>query len=151
MCVYESEPVIEHLVRCGTRLKVGIEDIVSRRRLGDYFKVLGRPSCLLYATSEANGASSQAFRSLFIQEMARRHVLAPSFVVSYSHTDADIDITLAAIDGALDVYGQALDSGVERFLIGRPSEVVYRRYNRPDAAEEFKTPDHVARQIEHGR
>jgi glutamate-1-semialdehyde 2,1-aminomutase len=151
MRVYESEPVIEHLVRCGTRLKVGIEDIVSRRRLGDYFKVLGRPSCLLYATSEANGASSQAFRSLFIQEMARRHVLAPSFVVSYSHTDADIDITLAAIDGALDVYGQALDSGVERFLIGRPSEVVYRRYNRPDAAEEFKTPDHVARQIEHGR
>jgi len=138
MRVYEREPVIEHLIRCGTRLRSGIEEIASRRGVADHFKVFGRPSCLLYATLDATGASSQAFRSLFLQEMARRHVLAPSFVVSYSHSDADIDMTLAAIDAALEVYAQALDSGVERFLVGRPSEVVYRRYNRPDAGEEFK-------------
>jgi glutamate-1-semialdehyde 2,1-aminomutase len=59
-------------------------------------------------------------------------VLTPSLLVSYSHTDADIDFTVAAIDGALAVYRRALDDGVERYLIGRPSQAVYRRYNQPE-------------------
>ena len=57
----------------------------------------------------------------------------PSLVVSYSHADADIDLTVEAIDGALGVYRQALEAGVERYLVGRPSQTVYRRYNRPEA------------------
>ncbi len=56
----------------------------------------------------------------------------PSLVVSYSHTNEDVDLTLAAIDGALDVYRRALDDGVEQHLIGRPTQTVYRRYNRPE-------------------
>jgi hypothetical protein len=39
-----------------------------------------------------------------LQETFRRGVLAPSLVVSYSHSDDDIDLTVAAIDGALGVY-----------------------------------------------
>ena len=72
---------------------------------------------------------SQAFRSLFLQELIKRGVLAPSLVVSYSHSDEDIDRTIDAIDGALGVYRRALDDGVERYLVGRPSNVVFRRYN----------------------
>jgi glutamate-1-semialdehyde 2,1-aminomutase len=53
-------------------------------------------------------------------------------VVSYSHTDEDIDLTVAAIDGALEVYRRALDDSVDRYLVGRPSQTVYRAYNRPD-------------------
>lgn len=56
----------------------------------------------------------------------------PSLVVSYSHTDDDIDRTVDAIDGALSVYRRALDDGVEKYLVGRPSQVVYRSYNQPD-------------------
>ena len=48
----------------------------------------------------------------------------PSLVVSYSHTNEDVDLTLAAIDGALDVYRRALDDGVEQHLIGRPTQTV---------------------------
>jgi glutamate-1-semialdehyde 2,1-aminomutase len=138
MRVYESEPVIEHLVRSGMRLRSGIEEIVSRRQLSNHFRLIGRPACLLYAALDHNQAPSQAFRSLFIQELAKRNVLAPSFVVSYCHTDTDIDLTLAAVDAALEIYTYALESGVERFLIGRPSEAVYRSYNRPDAGADFR-------------
>jgi glutamate-1-semialdehyde 2,1-aminomutase len=53
-------------------------------------------------------------------------------VVSYAHRDTDIDRTVAAVDAALGVYRRALDGGVERFLVGRPSQPVYRRFNRPD-------------------
>ena len=56
-------------------------------------------------------------------------MLAPSFVISYSHRGEDVDRTLEAVDGALAVYARALDAGgVERFLDGPPTRVVFRRH-----------------------
>ena len=49
----------------------------------------------------------------------------PSLVVSYSHTNEDVDRTVEAIRGALQVYVRALDGGVERFLEGRPVQPVF--------------------------
>ena len=54
-------------------------------------------------------------------------MLVPSFVVSYSHTDEDIDRTIDAVDGALGVYVRALSEGPEKFLVGRPSRTVFDR------------------------
>lgn len=137
MQIYEREPVIEHLSRCGERLRTEVGQLAAKHRLTEFFKLLGRSSCLLFATLDQAGVPSQGFRSLFMQEMARRGILAPSFVVSYSHTDADIDMTIAAVDSALEVYARALDAGVDRFLIGRPTETVYRRYNSLAAQAEY--------------
>ena len=129
MQIYQTEPVIEHLVRQGERLREGANSVIRRHGLDAYVGILGRPSCLLYATRDLDGKPSQAMRTLLLQETIRRGVLMPSLVVSYSHDDEDIDRTVAALDGALGVYRQALDGGVERFLIGRPSEPVMRNYN----------------------
>ena len=84
---------------------------------------------MIYGTRDADGNPSQPFRTLFLQELIRRGVIAPSFVISYAHSDADIDRTVEAVDGALSVYRQALDGGVDRFLIGRPVRPVYRAFN----------------------
>ena len=138
MRVYESEPVIEHLTRQGTRLRRQVEQAIDRHDLRAFIKIVGRPACLAYATLGPDGQPSQAFRTLFLQETIRRGVLMPSLVVSYAHTDADIDHTVAAIDGALGVYRRALEDGVERHLIGRPSQIVYRRFNQPEAAPEHR-------------
>ena len=56
-------------------------------------------------------------------------MLIPSLVVGYSHTDEDVDRTIEAVDGALEVYSKALDDGVKKHLYGRPSQIVYRKYN----------------------
>jgi glutamate-1-semialdehyde 2,1-aminomutase len=132
MQVYRRENVIEHLYRQGTRLRQQAEQAIRQHGLAEFVQILGKPCCLSYATLGPDGRPSQAFRTLFLQETIRRGVLMPSLVVSYSHTDADIELTVAAIDGALEVYRRALDHGVERYLVGRPSETVYRRYNHPD-------------------
>ncbi len=129
MQIYQSEPIIEHLVRQGERLRDGANSVIRRHGLEEYVEIMGRPSCLLYASRDLDRKPSQAMRSLLLQEMIRRGVLMPSLVVSYSHKDEDIDRTIDAFDGALGVYRQALDGGVERFLIGRPSEPVMRNYN----------------------
>ncbi|MEP9396658.1 glutamate-1-semialdehyde 2,1-aminomutase [Mesorhizobium sp. KR2-14] len=130
MRTYQAEPVIEHLYRQGEKLREGIETSARRHGLGNHFKIVGRPCCLAYATLDENGQSSQAFRTLFLQETIRHGVLMPSLVVSYSHDDAAVAQTIDAVDKALEVYARALDGGVERFLVGRPSQLVYRRFNQ---------------------
>jgi glutamate-1-semialdehyde 2,1-aminomutase len=122
MQVYQREGVIEHLYRQGTRLWRLAEEVIRRHGLTEFVKILGRPCCLSYATLNQDGQPSQALRMLFLQETIRRGVLMPSLAVSYSHTEEDIDLTVAALDGALGVYRRAIDDDVERYLIGRPSQ-----------------------------
>jgi len=102
----------------------------QRHGIDAFVYPVGRPCCLTYATLDRDGNPSQSFRSLLLQETIRRGILMPSLVVSYTHQDADIDYTLEAIDSALEVYARALQDGAERYLVGRPSQTVYRRFNQ---------------------
>jgi glutamate-1-semialdehyde 2,1-aminomutase len=127
LAVYRDEPVIETLYARGERLAAGVRQAAARHGLSAHVQTLGRPCCLLFTTRDAQGKPSQELRTLLLQETTRRGVLMPSLVVSYSHTTEDIDRTIEAIDGALAIYRQALDGGVGRFLVGRPSRTVFER------------------------
>jgi glutamate-1-semialdehyde 2,1-aminomutase len=129
METYRREPVIETLHARGERLRAGVEAVARTHGVENQFTIAGRGSCLFYGTADADGTPSQAFRTLFLQETIERGLLAPSFVVSYSHTDADVDRTIEIVDEALRTYAAALEEGVERFLDGRPVQPVYRRFN----------------------
>jgi glutamate-1-semialdehyde 2,1-aminomutase len=127
MQVYRSEPVVEHLHRQGERLARGLRQVAARHRVERHFELSGRACNLLFGTRGPDGRPSQQFRTLLLQEALRRGILMPSLVVSYSHTDADIDRTIDALDGALAVYARALDDGVDKHLVGRPSRTVFDR------------------------
>lgn len=127
--VYEREGVVEILHRQGQRLREGIEDAAREIGVAEHFQVVGRTCNLVYSARDADGNPSQAFRTLVLQETLKRGILMPSLVVSFSHEDADIDRTVEAVRGALAVYRQALDGGVERFLEGRPVQPVFRTRN----------------------
>jgi glutamate-1-semialdehyde 2,1-aminomutase len=129
MQVYREEPVIEHLYRQGRRLTEGVFQATERHGLQGYVGVTGHPPNLVYYTFDQEKRPSQAFRSLFLQEIIQRGILAPSFVVSYSHSDEDIDRTIDAVDGALKIYVQAMNDGTGTYLQGRPSKEVFRKYN----------------------
>ena len=128
MRVYREEPVVEHLHRQGRRLREGFLQAVAARGLQGRLDCFGRDCCLFFATLGTDGHASQPMRTLFMQEMIRHGVLAPSFVVSYSHTDADIDYTIDAADQAMVVYRKALDEGVDRYLVGPSVKPVFRPY-----------------------
>ena len=125
--IYKKEPVIDSLWRAGERLERGVMKSVEEHRLQGHFKVLGRPCCLVYSTLDSEMQPSQPFRTLFLQEMIKRGILAPSFVVSYSHTDKDIDRTIEGVHEALHVYRKALDEGLEKYLPGRSVRPVFSR------------------------
>lgn len=129
MKTYEQEPVIEHLYRQGERLINGIAQAVNEHHLQGFFGTLGKPCNLLYFTRDENKEPSQLFRTLLLQEIIKRGIIAPSLVVSYSHTDKDIDATLEAFNEALYVYKKALDNGVDKYLVGRPVKPAVRKFN----------------------
>ncbi len=128
---YEQQPVIERLYSIGQRLADGLNQVIETQGLQEYVQIHGFPCNLVFATRDQDKKPSQSFRSLFMQEMIKRGVLGPSFVVSYSHTAEDIDRTVEAFDASLKVYRDALELGAEQYLVGRPTQVVYRRYNSP--------------------
>ncbi len=129
MTVYEQEDVTGHLHRQGERLIKGITEVIEEHQLKDYVGLMGKPCNLLYYTLDQQGNRSQEFRTLFLQEVIKRGVIMPSLIVSYSHSDADVDHTIQAFGEALGVYRRALDEGVEKYLVGRPSNIVFRKFN----------------------
>lgn len=127
--VYQQSNVVEYLYRQGERLRRGIEHAIDVHRLAGRFELMGRPCNLVYGTKDENGQRSQAFRTLFLEQLIRRGIIAPSLVVSFSHSDEDIDRTIEAVDDALLVYRKALDEGIGKYLSGRPVKPVNRRSN----------------------
>lgn len=129
MDTYRREPVIETLYRQGERLRRGVDQVVAAHGLEGIVAVLGRHCNMVYATRDAERKPSQVFRTVFMQQLIRHGVIGPSFVISYSHSDEDVDRTIEAVDAALVVYRRALDEGPERHLEGRPVRPVSRPRN----------------------
>jgi glutamate-1-semialdehyde 2,1-aminomutase len=129
MRIYKKENVVEFLYQQGERLRKGINRAIQEHGLEGYFAVLGKSPNLVYATRDQGKNPSQPFRTLFLQETLKRGLLMPSLVLSYSHTDADIDRTIEGIGEALGVYRRALEDGVEKYLVGRPVKPVFRKFS----------------------
>jgi len=64
--------------------------------------------------------------------LLRRGVLGQSLVISAAHTDADIEQTIQAAAGALQVYARAVEAGTtDGFLDGRPVAPAMREFAEP--------------------
>ncbi len=129
MRIYQEENVVEHLYRQGEKLIKGINQAIASHQLEGYFGVAGKPCNLIYLTKDQQKERSQPFRTLFLQEIIKRGIIAPSLVVSFSHTDRDIQKTIEAIAEALGVYRLALEEGVDKYLVGRAVKPVFRKLN----------------------
>ena len=128
MRFYRDHPVVETLYARGARLRAGVDQVSAAHGLSAHVGVVSRDCNLLFFTRDGQGRPSQEFRTLFMQELVRHGVMAPSFVVSWSHSEDDIDRTIEAVDAACRVYRRALDSDVHEHLEGRPVKPVFRRF-----------------------
>jgi len=128
MRFYQQNPVVETLYARGEQLRQGFERVIANNDLTGYVDLAGRNCNLLFGTRDADRRPSQPFRTLFMQEMIKRGIIAPSFVVSYTHSEEDIDRTIEAAGEALAVYRKAIENGIGSYLEGRPVKPVFRRY-----------------------
>lgn len=127
--VYREQDVCRHLWQYGDRLRTGLEAVALEYGVQDHFLVDGPAISLNYLTRDAQGQSSPALRTLFAQEMIKSGVLMPWVAVSSCHGETELDLTLQAARRALAVYRDALEVGVEKFLVGAPIKPVFRQFN----------------------
>lgn len=128
MKVYREQPVVQTLWARGERLAEGLRRAAESAGVAQQVPILGKPCCLVFGSRDGAGQPSQPFRTLLMQEIIRRGVLATSLVVNYSHTERDIDLTIDAFAEAFVVYRKALDEGIEKYLCGRPVKPAIRRF-----------------------
>jgi glutamate-1-semialdehyde 2,1-aminomutase len=124
-----AEDVPGHIWTYGAKLKAGLAEVAGRHGLQDHVFMEGPAVALNYVTRDASGAPSLPMRTLFAQEMLKRGVMMPWLAISQAHGDAELATTLDAFDGALAVYRQALDAGVETQLNGPAIKPVFRTHN----------------------
>ena len=123
---YQTEDPIGTMYARGDQLAAGVRKATEAAGVQDHVKVLGFSPNLVHATLDADGNRSQAFRTLFLQELLDRGVIAPSFVVSAAMTAEDIDEAVNAVFEACLVYRKALDEGIAGYLRGRPVQPALR-------------------------
>jgi glutamate-1-semialdehyde 2,1-aminomutase len=129
---YRESDVVGQMERQGRALATALTEAAEAAGVQDHVVVMGRPSCLVFGTKDHEGNPSQAFRTLFIQEMLERGVLGQSLVISAAHTDRDIEDTVTAAAGAFDIYAQALRAGTtDGLLRGRPVAPAMRALAHP--------------------
>lgn len=129
---YGERDVVGVMESQGERLRAGLEEVLAEEGVADHVTIMGRPSCLVFGTRDHEGNPSQPFRTLFIQELLDRGVLAQSLVISAAHTDADLETTVEAVRGAAGVYRRALDARTtDGLLRGRPVAPAMREYAAP--------------------
>ena len=122
----EREQISSRLSRIGGKLRHGIEELAADAGLSSYFELRGRDCNLTYVARDAAGLPSQLFRTLVLQELITRGILAPSFVVCAAHDAQAIDQTLDAVAHMLTTYRRALEHGADKFLRGRPVKPAIR-------------------------
>jgi glutamate-1-semialdehyde 2,1-aminomutase len=125
--VYEREGVTDRLHVIGAALRAAVDSEVARHGLQDYVQLRGRDCNLVFTTKDSGGRPSQEFRTVLLQELLRGGVLAPSFVVSFSHDDLAIERTVEAVAAAMPVYRRALEDGPATVLEGRSVRPALRR------------------------
>lgn len=112
MQILESEPAIDTIWETGAALMAGFDSLGEKH--GVPLTCHGYPpmSCQKFAYEDAE-LSTDAW-TLLLQEMAQRGVLLRRggvLFITYSHGDAEIEETLAALDESLAVIASAVDEG----------------------------------------
>jgi glutamate-1-semialdehyde 2,1-aminomutase len=119
--------VPEQLARQGRKLREGYNAIAAGLGL-DYTRCVGF-DCRSLVTFDGRAGDPLEMKSLVQQELIKRGVLWGGFHnLSFSHSDADVEHTLAAYREVLPILGAAVaDKSVRRSLRGEPVVPVFRR------------------------
>lgn len=119
--------VPQYLKTQGKKLKDGYNSIAQKLGM-DYTKAVGYEWRSM-ATFDSKAGDPLVQKSLMQQEMIKRGVLWQSFHnMSFSHSDADVDYTLQALEAALFVLKKAVaENKLNEMLKGEAVQPVFRK------------------------
>ncbi|MBL0050253.1 MAG: glutamate-1-semialdehyde 2,1-aminomutase [Bacteroidetes bacterium] len=127
--LYKEENIIHHLWQYGDKLIGIFENAIAENKLAAYFKIEGGCVALNYVTLNSEGKSDMKFRTMFAQEMIKNKVMIPYIAQSFAHSDTELQLTSDALHKSLKTYKQAIENGIDNYLVGPAIKPVFRKYN----------------------
>lgn len=124
----KEKNVAAYLAEKGRRLKEGYNTLAAELGIAHYTRCTGY-DCRSLVVFDATAGNPLELKSFVQQEMIRRGILWSGFHnMSFSHTDEDVDYTLAAYREVLGLLKAAVDGKeVASLLRGAPIEPVFRK------------------------
>lgn len=125
---FASKNVISHGHKTGRAINAGCAEVINRHDLSSCIDLIACEWQPLFLFKDLSGQVSMPLRTLVMQEMIKSGVLFQGiFVPCFSHSDEDVQYFIEAFDKALGIYKQALENGVDKFLVGEPTKPVFRK------------------------
>jgi glutamate-1-semialdehyde 2,1-aminomutase len=127
--VYSNNDVIWHNQKLGQSFIDRSKDLIASHGLSHSIKNMQFNWHASLGYFDNDGSNSLGLRTLFHQELIKRGVLFQGiFCPHFSHSDEDIDHIINAMDEACVVYKKGLQEGYEKYLVGNPIKLVFRKY-----------------------
>ena len=125
---FKKHNIVEYINNFGTRVIEICQHLVSKHGLDPNIQVVPSKWMPAFAFKNADGQACAGLRTLVMQEMIKRGVLFQGvFIISYSHTEDDLNYFCKAFDEVLTIYKLAVVEGYEKYLVGNKAEAVFRR------------------------
>jgi glutamate-1-semialdehyde 2,1-aminomutase len=128
---YREHDVIAHLYSVGGRVIEGLAEAASRHGLDGRVSAASDFDCRpVLRFLDQDRRDSPEYRTLFVQEMAKKRVFMPWICPSYRIGEDELERTFEAFDAACAVYARALEAGsTKAFLVGPAAKPVFRTRN----------------------
>ncbi|MNX24307.1 3-aminobutyryl-CoA aminotransferase [compost metagenome] len=109
MTKLQLEPVVAHMRKQGEKILTGTQALIDKHEVESFLSLSGHPTWSFLNVKDAEPYSSWELKTLFMQELFARGVLAyGTHNLSYSHSDADVEALLKAYDEVFALLAKAV-------------------------------------------
>jgi glutamate-1-semialdehyde 2,1-aminomutase len=124
--------VSAHVWRMGSRLVAGFREIAVNEGVQDHVRIIGFDCNPQILCTRSDGTYWPELHTSFHEEVVAQGVLIPWISITYSHGDAELEHTLAALAAGMQKVRRLLESGapIDASFEGSASKPVFRKYNR---------------------
>ena len=124
----KEKNVPQYLATQGQKIKDGFNELREKHGMTDYITIGGYPCRSIVNFTEKAG-DALVLKTYLQQEMIKRGILWSSFHnMCFSHSDADVQLTLDAYDDIFPTFKQLIESNsVSSALKGQVVEAVFRK------------------------
>ena len=126
---FAQKNVLAHNHAIGNKLHTLAANTITAKGLSEFVSVGDTDWWPIFTFKDKEQKVSLAMKTLMMQEMIDRGILFNGFFVPcFSHTESDVEFFISTFKDSLSVYGDALESGYEKFLNGPVIKPVFRKY-----------------------
>lgn len=128
MTKLQKEPVIKTITNTGESLLSGLDELIQKYDLTEFFDLKGHPTWSLFIIKDSKDYTSWQLKSLYMQEMVARGILTlTTHNISYAHSKEDVATILAAYNEVLAILKDTIENkALDKHLKCKPIEPLFK-------------------------